>query len=240
MQKTVVSLCLAPQLSSKPPLWSQHLPESPSLVLGALTPGTIVVSHVIPAHYLLPSFPPHRTVGPSKRKRPPKFHLDLKRHLNSHAEHPRRPLAPRGPPSVLPSSAKVATRILFHTHQTSDNCHHTSCPCRAANPRGHSLCSKLDSVAGLSLGATLPVTKVPEIPCALLIGRCGVFPPFQANNVMYLQAPIILVLGSSLSVLHILVNCFNTCLSDRMSETVSRLFSMVIIVLADLFHSLKF
>lgn len=57
---------------------------------------------------------------------------------------------------------------------------------------------------------------------------------------MYLQAPIILVLGSSLSVLHILANCFNTCLSDRMSETVSGLFSMVIIVLADLFHSLKF
>lgn len=30
MQKTVLSLCLAPQLSSKPQLWSQHLPESPS------------------------------------------------------------------------------------------------------------------------------------------------------------------------------------------------------------------
>lgn len=135
MQKTVVSLCLAPLLFFKPQLWSQHLPESPSLVLGALTRGTIVVSHVIPDHYLLPSLTRHQTVGPPKRKRPPKLHLDLKRHHNSRAKHPRRPLAPTGPPLVLPGSAKVATRTRLHTRQTSDIRHHTSCPCRAANPR---------------------------------------------------------------------------------------------------------
>lgn len=70
MQKTVVSLRLAPQLIFRPQLWSLHLPESPSPVLGALTHGTTVVSHVIPAHYLLPSPPLTRLWGPQRESAP--------------------------------------------------------------------------------------------------------------------------------------------------------------------------